>query len=105
MPTIFESNPVIADLCEGRRSIDEFKGSNYIELNRILYEIRSRARVADNVYLYITKDETVLVKLGGYERKKTFYNSNPQYKKTEYSDFCVVVFKRLRLQKNSAVRV
>ena len=32
----FESNPVIADLCEGRRSIDEFKGSNYIELNRIL---------------------------------------------------------------------
>lgn len=82
----FESNPVIADLCEGRRSIDEFKGSNYIELNRILYEIRSRARVADNVYLYITKDETVLSS-SEVMSAKTFYNSNPQYKKTEYSDF------------------
>ena len=82
----FEANPVISDLCAGRISTDEFKENNYIELNRILYEIRSRTKVADKVYLYITKEETVLSD-SEVMSAKTFYNSNPQYKNMEYSDF------------------
>lgn len=82
----FETNPVISDLCAGRISTDEFKENNYIELNRILYEIRSRTKVADKVYLYITKEETVLSD-SEVMSAKTFYNSNPQYKNMEYSDF------------------
>lgn len=82
----FESNPIIADLCSGRISMDDFKDSNYIELNRILYEIRARARVADNVYLYVTKDEMVLSS-SEIMSAKAFYNSNPQYKNMEYSNF------------------
>ena len=82
----FGTNPVISDLCDGNLGIDDLKTNNYIELNRILYEIRSRTKVADNVYLYITSEEIVLSD-SEVMSAKAFYNSNPQYKRMEYSDF------------------
>ncbi|MBE7038040.1 MAG: helix-turn-helix transcriptional regulator [Ruminococcaceae bacterium] len=82
----FESNSVIHSLCNGTRSLDDFKNNNYIDLTRILYEVKARTEIVDNVYLYITGKEMVLSSTGVLSAKQ-FYNTNDQYKKMEYSDF------------------
>ena len=82
----FEANPVVDSLLCGTKNIDDFKLNNYIELTRILYEVKARTEIVDNMYLYIKGKEIVLSSTGVLSAKQ-FYNTNDQYKKMEYSDF------------------
>ena len=82
----FEANPVVDSLLCGTKNIDDFKLNNYIELTRILYEVKARTEIVDNMYVYIKGKEIVLSSTGVLSAKQ-FYNTNDQYKKMEYSDF------------------
>ncbi len=82
----FEANSVIQSLCTGERSADEFAENNYLELSRILYDVKARTDTADNIYLYIAEKEIVLSPSGTMSIKE-FYATNDQYKKIDYSEF------------------